>query len=81
LKNTGIVVKVDGSWPRGHEFEPCQCIQDASYYIIEKLKIKVAEGGHQKNILKKHSGRFRKTPQVKIKLVKTPWGVSFKEQL
>jgi hypothetical protein len=54
----GLVVKADGSWPRGHGFKPRHrildgCKQIASYYIKENLKIKVAKRGTPKKILKK----------------------------
>jgi hypothetical protein len=46
------VVKADGSLPRYSGFNPRHCVlngckQFASYYIKEKLKIKVANGAHQ----------------------------------
>ncbi len=49
-RSHGLVAKADGSWPRGCGFKPRHCILDrckqfASYYIKEKLKIKVAKWG------------------------------------
>ncbi len=50
------MVKADGSWPRGCGFKPRRRILDgcrriASYYIKEKLKIKVAKWGTPKKYL------------------------------
>jgi hypothetical protein len=47
------VVKADGSWPRGFGFKPWRhildrCRQFSSYYIQEKLKMKVAKWGTAK---------------------------------
>jgi hypothetical protein len=55
----GLVVKADGSWPRGLGFKPGHSILDgckrfASYYIKEKLKIEVAKWGTPKKYLKKN---------------------------
>ena len=52
------MVKADGSRRRGRGFKPRHRILDgcktfASYYIKEKLKIKVAEWGTPKKIFKK----------------------------
>jgi hypothetical protein len=52
-RNHGLVVKADGSCPRGHGFKPRHrrldgCKRFASYYIKEKLKIKVAKWGTPK---------------------------------
>ncbi len=57
-RSHGLVVKADGSWPRGRGFKPRHRILDgckrfASYYIKEKLKIKVAKWGTPKKYLKK----------------------------
>jgi len=46
----GLVVKADGSWPRGRGFKPRHrildgCKQFASYYIKKNWKIKVAKWG------------------------------------
>ncbi len=52
-RSHGLVVKVDGSWPRGRGFKPRQrildgCKQFASYYIKEKLENKGSQMGHTK---------------------------------
>jgi hypothetical protein len=57
-RSHGLVVKADGSWPIGRGFKPRYRIlyeykQFASYYIKEKLKIKVAKRGTLKKYLKK----------------------------
>ncbi len=53
----GLVVRAEDSRPRGCGFESHHildgCNQFASYYIKEKLKIKVAKWGTPKNIKKK----------------------------
>jgi hypothetical protein len=54
----GLVVKADGSWPRGRRSKPRHRILDGlkqftSYYIKEKLKIKEAKWGTPKKYLKK----------------------------
>jgi hypothetical protein len=56
------VVKADGSSPRGRGFKtsnPCTVywmdVSDASYYIKEKSKIRVAKWGTPKNSFKKRS--------------------------
>ncbi len=54
-RSCGLVVQADGSWPRGSGFKPHHrildgCKQFASYYIKEKLKIKVAKKKNIKNI-------------------------------
>ncbi len=50
----GLVVRAEDSRPRGRGFEFCRildgCKQFASYYIKEKLKIKVAKWGTPKKI-------------------------------
>ncbi len=50
----GLVVRAEDSRPRGCGFESHHildgCKQLASYYIKEKLKIKVAKWGTPKNI-------------------------------
>ena len=56
--SNGLVVKADGSWLRSHGFKPRHpildgCKQFASYYIKDKLKIKVAKWGPPKSIYKK----------------------------
>jgi hypothetical protein len=60
------VVRAEDSRPRGCGFETRRildgCKQFASYYIKEKLKIKVAKWGTPKNIKKK---------KIKIKKNKT----------
>jgi hypothetical protein len=54
-RSHGLVVKADGSRRRGRGFKPRHtildgCKQFATYYIKEKLKIKVAKWGTPKNI-------------------------------
>ncbi len=54
----GLVIKADGSWPRGRGFKPRHCKLDgckqfSSHYIKEKLKIMVAKWGTPKNYFKK----------------------------
>jgi hypothetical protein len=53
----GLVVRAEDSRPRGRGFESCHildgCERFASYYIKEKLKIKVAKWGTPKKYLKK----------------------------
>ncbi len=53
-RSHGLVVKADGSRPKGCGFKPQHhildgCKQFASYYIKEKLIIKVAKRGTPKN--------------------------------
>ncbi len=57
-KKPGLVVRAEDSRPRGRGFES-RCILDgckqfASYYIKEKLKIKVAKWGTPKKIFLKN---------------------------
>jgi hypothetical protein len=57
-RSHGLVVKADGSWPRGCGFKRWHRILDgwkqfASYCIKEKLKIKVAKWGTPKKYFKK----------------------------
>jgi hypothetical protein len=56
-EKTGLVVRVEASCLRGCGFESRRvldgCKRFASYYIKEKLKIKVAKWGTPKKILKK----------------------------
>jgi hypothetical protein len=57
-RSHGLVVKADGSWPRGGGFKPRHrilygCKRFASYYIKEKLKLKVAKWGTPKKYFKK----------------------------
>ena len=56
-RSHGLVVKADGSWPRGCEFKPQHrlldgCKQFASYYIKEKFENKGSQMGHTKKYLK-----------------------------
>jgi hypothetical protein len=53
LGTAGLVVKADGSWPRGHGFKPRHCILVGcklfdSYYIKEKIENKGSQMGHTK---------------------------------
>jgi hypothetical protein len=53
MRSNGLVVKADGSWPRGQEFNPAQCLmngckQFASYYITEKIENKGSQMWHPK---------------------------------
>ncbi len=56
-KKPGLVVKAEGSRPRGRGFKSCRilngCKRFASYYIKEKLKIKVAKWSTPKKNIKK----------------------------
>jgi hypothetical protein len=57
------VVREEDSHPRGRGFESRRildgCKQFASYYIEEKLKIKVAKYGTPKKYLKKRCKRIK----------------------
>jgi hypothetical protein len=60
-RSHGLVVKADGSWPRGHGFKPWHRIlykskQFASYYIKEKFENKGSQMGHTK---KQHFQYYR----------------------
>jgi hypothetical protein len=58
LRTPGLVVKADGSRPRGRGFKPWHCIFDGCkrftcYYVKEKFKIKVVKWGTPKKIFQK----------------------------
>jgi hypothetical protein len=61
------VVRAEDSHPRGRGFESCRildgCKQFASYYIKEKLKIKVAKWGTPKKNIKKEMERVLLKPK------------------
>jgi len=73
-RSHGLVVKADGSWPRGCGFKTRQPILDgwkqfASYYIKEKLENKSSQIGHTKKIFKKKKNCLGFSSVVNIKIV------------
>jgi hypothetical protein len=84
-RSHGVVVKADGSWPRGCGFKTRHrmlygCKWFASYFINEKLKIKVAKWGAPKKYLKKNSLQMLKN-RVQILIIWVQQGQNNKRNI